>query len=105
MKTNSRKEKIQFLKGVLNGENKITDLLPIKWETFSNSEKEPDKYYRRGSTTEFYSRVGLNEYCKKNPNKHVIIIDIITRKSQLVEKENNDIYDLSLKFDRPQFEK
>ena len=96
---NTRKEKIQFLKGVLKKENKVSDLFPVKWERFINSSDQPDKYYRSESKDEFYTREQINEYEKKYPWKNILLIDIIP--SDKTHKKVNESGDISLNFDKP----
>lgn len=77
MKANkNRKEKIQFLKGVLKGQNTITELYPNSYEVFINRGTNPGKYYNPGNPNIFFTREELTEYEMKHPWKEIVIINV-----------------------------
>lgn len=77
MKFKGRKEKIQFIKWVLNGKNKVTDLFENKLVHFIHDDQEPDKYFRSRSKNEYFTKDQLDDFKKKYPWKDILIIRII----------------------------
>ena len=99
MNFKNRKEQIQFLKEVLDGKNKITNLIPKSWETFINSGENPKQFKCPGSTNEFLTRDQINEYKKKYQWKNIIIMNLVH--SDIEDEKDNNSIDISLSFNKP----
>ena len=69
---NTRKEKIEFLNGLLTGERKLNELRPSKNFMFNQDEKNPD-LFKESSTGETVTGAQLDELERQNPNSLFII--------------------------------
>lgn len=69
----TRKEKIEFLTGLMTGERKLNELQPRKSFMFSQDENNLD-LYKDSSTGEIITGAQLDELEKENPNSIIIII-------------------------------
>ena len=68
----TRKEKIQFLNGLMTGKRKLNELLPAKNFSFYQDEKNPD-LFRNNDTNEILTEVQLDQLERENPNSVFII--------------------------------
>ena len=78
-----RAEKLLFIKGIMNGKNKISEIYENKVERFIHDDNEPGKYYRSRSKGEYLTEVQLNDFRKKYPWKDILIIRIIHKNSTI----------------------
>jgi len=68
----TRKEKIEFLNGLMTGERKLNELRPVKNFWFYQNETNPD-LFKNKDTAETITRAQLDELEKNNPNSIIII--------------------------------
>jgi hypothetical protein len=80
MKT--RKVKIQFLKKVLIGENKISELYENRIERFILDDNEPEKYFISRTKKEYFTSKQFNDFKIKYSWKDVLLIRIIYKDSK-----------------------
>lgn len=79
MKT--RKDKIEFLKGIMTGKRTVKELQPVKNYSFIQDDKNPNLYQETNSDR-ILTEEQLDEFQKENPNSHFFIVVSAQRRNR-----------------------
>lgn len=77
----TRKDKIEFLRGIITGARTVNELLPVKNYSFIQDDKNPD-LFKEVNGDRILTDEQLDEFQKKNPNSHFFIVISAQRRSR-----------------------
>lgn len=77
----TRKDKIEFLKGIMTGTRTVNELLPVKNYSFIQDDNNPD-IFKEVNGNRILTDEQLDEFQKKNPNSHFFIVISAQRRSR-----------------------
>lgn len=77
----TRKDKIEFLKGIMTGKRTVNELLPVKNYSFIQDDENPD-LFKEVNGNRILTDEQLDEFQKKNPNSHFFIVISAQRRNR-----------------------
>ena len=75
MKFKNRKNKIDFIKLILKGQNSISDLSTQRPQVFMHTDDKPGEYYPQGEKEKFLTREEVEQWEQEHPHREIIIIN------------------------------